>query len=257
MSQPPDDEDTWDETSGNPVHADQEVPVGAALAVLRIAVGLDPVELATACSVRALTILDYEQGRQVPALKVLERMLQAEGFPLPALESARTLIASLRAESTAARQPLPLARDAREFSPPAALGEVIHKLRSICLWLGILRRVPRRSNGSHSPEWELSDDMRSRIASILADHLAPALKALESAPLQPAPPFQAEPLRALADHPGGIALLVDVIREKVAQQGGCILDLEEFGLSPQTAREVAVLGGLAVSLGLKAVFSPG
>ena len=122
MSQPPDDEDTWDETSGNPVHADQEVPVGAALAVLRIAVGLDPVELATACSVRALTILDYEQGRQVPALKVLERMLQAEGFPLPALESARTLIASLRAESTAARQPLPLARDAREFSPPAALG---------------------------------------------------------------------------------------------------------------------------------------
>ena len=37
-------------------------------------------------------------------------------------------------------------------------------------------------------------------------------------------------------------------------RGGCILDLREFGLSPQTAREIAALAGLSVSVAPPSLF---
>jgi hypothetical protein len=63
--------------------------------------------------------------------------------------------------------------------------------------------------------------------------------------------------RAFSVEPRGLAMLVAVVRERVAEQGGCILDLQEFGLSPETACKVARIGRLAVSVGMKAVFVPG
>jgi len=71
------------------------------------------------------------------------------------------------------------------------------------------------------------------------------------------PPVPRLSLRALAGDRRGLAMLVGVVRERVAKRGGCILDLQEFGLSPETAREVARLGRLAVSVGMKAVFCRG
>lgn len=53
-----------------------------------------------------------------------------------------------------------------------------------------------------------------------------------------------------------LSVLVDMVTDQVHQKGGCLLDLRDFGLSPDTAREVAERAGLDVSTGMKAVFTP-
>ena len=266
-----DDEDTWDETGGEmaAVQTDQDVALGTVLAVLRTVAGLDPMDLAAACGLRALTVFDYERGRRSPGLSTVDRILTALGFSVSALARARALIASLWQERSAARRPLPAAGTRKGVSPRDELAAVVHELASLCLRLECVRRFPRTSNGSGAQAKDLSDEMRSLVARLLADHLAPALNALESASLGPAPSgppnlsrdepvvaFAGGPPRALADDRRGLTMLVSMVRKRVAEQGGCILDLEEFGLSRETAREVAALGRLEVSIGLKAVYSP-
>jgi hypothetical protein len=50
--------------------------------------------------------------------------------------------------------------------------------------------------------------------------------------------------------------LVNLVTARVDQQGGCILDLREFGLGADTAKVIAERAGLVVSIGLKAVYTP-
>jgi hypothetical protein len=50
--------------------------------------------------------------------------------------------------------------------------------------------------------------------------------------------------------------LVDMVTAQVQEKGGCLLDLRDFGLSSETAKAIAERGGLNVSIGLKAVFTP-
>jgi len=114
MSEPKDD-DTRDEAGrGSPAgsreagiaveEAGDEIPLGTVLATLRIAAGLAPADVAQACDLRVMSIFDYELGRRPPALKVIQKILEAEGFPLTVLDRARDLIAELQAARDPDRQ---------------------------------------------------------------------------------------------------------------------------------------------------------
>jgi hypothetical protein len=69
-------------------------------------------------------------------------------------------------------------------------------------------------------------------------------------------PAEGAPPRAIAIDEELLQVLANTVRSGVQRQGGCILDLREFGLSPETARKVAERAGVEVSIGLKAVYVP-
>ncbi|HKI03947.1 MAG TPA: hypothetical protein VKK31_18345 [Thermoanaerobaculia bacterium] len=67
---------------------------------------------------------------------------------------------------------------------------------------------------------------------------------------------EGEPSVAIASDSRLLATLVDMAATQVAEKGGCLLDLREFGLSADTARVIAERAGLNVVIGLKALFTP-
>ena len=91
--------------------------LGTLLAVLRIVRGWNQEELARASGLRSGTISDYERGKMVPGLNALQRLLDAMGYPLAALDQTRTFVDLLRAGN------LPVATPAapEKADGPAAL----------------------------------------------------------------------------------------------------------------------------------------
>src|SRR6185295_15273278 len=83
-----------EEHEGRGVHWD----LGTALVLLRTVAGWTQEDLARASGIRGSSISDYERGKMVPGLKTLRKLLNAEGFPLAALEQALTFIEMLLAE---------------------------------------------------------------------------------------------------------------------------------------------------------------
>jgi transcriptional regulator with XRE-family HTH domain len=74
-----------------------EVPdLAVALAVLRVARGWSQADVAEASGVRASSISDYEQGKKVPELRTLQKILLAMGYPLSAIDGAETFVSHLR-----------------------------------------------------------------------------------------------------------------------------------------------------------------
>lgn len=68
------------------------------LAVLRLIRGWNQEELSRRSGVRNSSISDYERGKMLPGVGTLERLLGAMGYPYSALDHARALIATLRAD---------------------------------------------------------------------------------------------------------------------------------------------------------------
>jgi transcriptional regulator with XRE-family HTH domain len=80
-----------------------------ALTVLRVVRGWNQDDLARAARIRNSAISDYERGKKLPELNTLQRLVDAMGYPLSALERAQHFIATLRSDSAlAALGPLPL-----------------------------------------------------------------------------------------------------------------------------------------------------
>ena len=101
------------EERANEVHWD----LGTALVLLRTIAGWTQEDLAHASRIRGSSISDYERGKIVPGLKTLRRLLNAEGFPLAALEQALTFIEMLL---TVRRFPLDAEKESLSASPPVA-----------------------------------------------------------------------------------------------------------------------------------------
>jgi len=143
------------------------------------------------------------------------------------------------------------------------LREVVTDLATVCLRLeAIYYRLPEPPHADamllREEENDLATVVRQVIASALADHLVPAGRDLQCAALPgdvPVASFAGELPRAFVADGRAVSLLVGVVTKRVTERGGCILDLREFGLSPQTAREIAARAGLSVSVGMKAVFA--
>lgn len=76
-----------------------EGELGAALAVLRVVRGWSQQDLALASGVPASSISNYERAKTLPALRTLSRLVGAMGFPLAALDEAKTFIYSVRVQS--------------------------------------------------------------------------------------------------------------------------------------------------------------
>ncbi|MDP9121347.1 MAG: helix-turn-helix transcriptional regulator [Acidobacteriota bacterium] len=70
-----------------------------ALTVLRVIRGWNQDDLSKASGIRNSSVSDYERGRKMPELKTLERLVGAMGYPLSAVDHARTFIHALRTES--------------------------------------------------------------------------------------------------------------------------------------------------------------
>jgi transcriptional regulator with XRE-family HTH domain len=75
---------------------------GIVLTVLRIIRGWTQEELARASGLRGGTISDYERGKMAPSHRTLNRLLEAMGYTLSALDQVGALIDSLRAENPVA-----------------------------------------------------------------------------------------------------------------------------------------------------------
>lgn len=150
-----------------------------------------------------------------------------------------------------------------EVRAQAELREVVTELATVCLRLeAIYYRLPEPQHNDAMLPPEVENDLatvvRRVIASALGDYLLPAGRDLQCAVLPgdvPVASFASELPRAFADDGRTVSLLVEVVTKKVTERGGCILDLREFGLSPKTAREIAAIAGLSVSVGMKAVFA--
>jgi transcriptional regulator with XRE-family HTH domain len=91
--------------------------LGTALVLLRTIAGWTQEDLAHASGVRGSSISDYERGKMVPGLNTLRKLLNAEGYPLAALEQALTFIEILLTERS-----FPPGAEKASFaaSPPAA-----------------------------------------------------------------------------------------------------------------------------------------
>ena len=94
-----------------------------ALTILRVVRGWNQDDLARAAGVRNSAISDYERGKKLPELNTLQRLVDAMGYPLSALDRAQHFIATLRSDSAlAALGPLPL-DGVRAASPRAEAEE--------------------------------------------------------------------------------------------------------------------------------------
>jgi transcriptional regulator with XRE-family HTH domain len=102
-----------EEHEGRVVHWD----LGTALVLLRTVAGWTQEDLARASGIRGSSISDYEPGKIVPGLKTLRRIVNAEGFPLAALEQALTFIEILLRERSL---PLDAEKANVTASPPVA-----------------------------------------------------------------------------------------------------------------------------------------
>ena len=80
-----------------------ETELGLALTLLRIVREWNQDELANASGVRSSSISDYERGKMVPGLKILQRLLGAMGYPLWAIEHSQNFVDAVRAESLVAQ----------------------------------------------------------------------------------------------------------------------------------------------------------
>jgi len=78
--------------------------LGRALAVLRVANGLNQDEVAQASGVPSSTISDYERGKVVPGLRTLQKLLSSQGLSLAAIQEAQGLIECVRRERLGASQ---------------------------------------------------------------------------------------------------------------------------------------------------------
>ncbi len=76
-----------------------EGDLSTALIILRVVRGWNQDDLARASGVRNTSVSDYERGRKTPELKTLQRLVGSMGYPLSAVDRARSFIVSLRAES--------------------------------------------------------------------------------------------------------------------------------------------------------------
>jgi len=72
---------------------------GTVLTILRLIRGWSQEDLASASGLRRGTISDYERGKMVPGHNTLNRLLDAMGYPLSALDQTGAFIDSMRAES--------------------------------------------------------------------------------------------------------------------------------------------------------------
>lgn len=134
-----------------------EREVGRALAILRVVRGWNQDDLARASGVRPSAISDYERCRKLPGLAVLQRLLEAMGFPLAAIDYTRLYIEALTAGSFALApfvaspgvQPPPFSRIGEEAvsweidQAAAECGRAATRFARIALYL-----LGGRSNGS-------------------------------------------------------------------------------------------------------------
>ncbi len=81
-----------------------DFPLGAILAVLRIVRGWSQLELAQAAGMRSGTISEYERGKKKLPLRTLERLAAVMGYPAPMIERTRAFIQEARS-TTGAIQP--------------------------------------------------------------------------------------------------------------------------------------------------------
>jgi transcriptional regulator with XRE-family HTH domain len=75
----------------------EEIPIGVALAVLRIIRDWSQGELAAAAGIRAGSISDYERGKMKPSLKAVNRLIAAMGFSPSMLDRTVAFVQSGRA----------------------------------------------------------------------------------------------------------------------------------------------------------------
>jgi transcriptional regulator with XRE-family HTH domain len=110
------------------------VSLGVALSLLRIISGLNQKELAESSGIRSSSISDYEQGRKMPELSTLQRLLAPMGLTLAALDHARVFMHQVRLE------PLPEEMEPGAEARRIALeaGQVASRLTMVLL--GIVRR---------------------------------------------------------------------------------------------------------------------
>lgn len=96
--------------------------LGVALAVLRVVRGWSQHDLAEASGVRASSISNYERAKTLPEMRTLSRIVAAMGYPLSALDEARTFVYSVRMQSALKAGAAPLAPASGRSAPsPAAL----------------------------------------------------------------------------------------------------------------------------------------
>ena len=70
--------------------------LGRALTVLRVAGGVNQDELASLTGIRASSISDYERGKVIPGLRLLQRLLGGLGLSLVDIQDAQGLIESVK-----------------------------------------------------------------------------------------------------------------------------------------------------------------
>jgi transcriptional regulator with XRE-family HTH domain len=96
-----------------------EGELSIALTVLRVLRGWNQHDLAKASRVHKSAVSEYERGKKVPELRTIERMVDAMGFPLSALDQTRAFIEAVRVHSvlTASVKSIPTAEDPATKEP--------------------------------------------------------------------------------------------------------------------------------------------
>jgi transcriptional regulator with XRE-family HTH domain len=96
--------------------------LGRALTVLRVAGGVNQDELASLTGIRASSISDYERGKVIPGLRLLQRLLGGLGLSLVDIQTAQGLIESVkRARLGSLVQPSRGAGEEDEACAPSSL----------------------------------------------------------------------------------------------------------------------------------------
>src|SRR6185295_5537721 len=93
-----------------------DFPLGAILAVLRIVRGWSQLELAQAAGMRSGTISEYERGKKTLPLRTLERLAAVMGYPAPMIERTRAFIHEARSTAGAIQPGESLSRQIDTFA---------------------------------------------------------------------------------------------------------------------------------------------
>ena len=93
-----------------------DFPLDAILAVLRIVRGWSQLELAQAAGMRSGTISEYERGKKTLPLRTLERLAAVMGYPAPMIERTRAFIHEARSTAGAIQPGESLSRQIDTFA---------------------------------------------------------------------------------------------------------------------------------------------
>lgn len=203
---------------------DAEATLGEALRILRASVDWTKVELADAARVRSSALSQYEADKQVPELQSLLRILNAMGYRLTELDTARDFLVLLkraRGLGREAREPLssgPLSEQVRAIAAQAGYPLPEDRARAVELWERLRKHTSQEARLALVAEmkelqlWSLCELVCWESAMAGAEDPAVALSlarlALEIADRVPGEESQRSRLRGYARHHLGNALRV-------------------------------------------------